>query len=186
MRRLFDSDVTLVRQLQKNDQQAFELIFDKYRKKLYYFTLGYLHSQAETEEIIQNVFLSLWENRDMLNEVYSLQNFLYKVTVNHIYNYLKHELVRKKYADQISGQNHEDNNSEESILMNDLQHAIDSLVDELPLQQQVIYKLSRHDGLTHAEIAHNLGLSIRSVENQIYRALKFIRGKLRQESLINE
>jgi RNA polymerase sigma-70 factor (ECF subfamily) len=186
MKRLFDSDVTLVRQLQKNDKQAFELIFNKYRRKLYFFTLGYLHSQAETEEIIQNVFLSLWENRDMLNESYSLQNFLYKVTVNHIFNHLKHELVRKKYADRFSDQFIEDNNSEESILMNDLQQVIDSLVEELPMQQQVIFKLSRHDGLSHSEIANNLGLSIRSVENQIYRALKFIRGKLRQESLINE
>ena len=186
MKRFLNNDAILIRRLKKEDKQAFEIIFNQYRQKLYYFTLGYLHSQAEAEEIIQNVFISLWENRDILSEVYPIRSFLYKVTVNHIYNYFRHELIRQKYADHIAIQQGTDNSSEENILLNDLQHVIDSLVDELPLQQQVIYKLSRHDGLTHAEIASHLGLSIRSVENQIYRALKFIRGKLKQESLINE
>lgn len=176
----------LIRRLRKDDKKAFELVFKQYREKLYYFAVGYLHSQAEAEEIIQNVFVSLWENRDMLNENYPIRSFLYKVTVNHIYNYFKHELIKQKYADHISIQTGDDNNTEESLFMDDLQYLIDSLVDELPSRQQAIYKLSRHDGLSHAEIASNLGISIRSVENQIYRALKFIRGKLKQESLLHE
>ncbi|HEX2395446.1 MAG TPA: RNA polymerase sigma-70 factor, partial [Bacteroidales bacterium] len=175
-----------VRRLKKNDKKAFELIFNKYKEKLYYYSLSYLQSAAEAEEIIQSTFVSLWENRELLNEEYCLKNFLYKITVNHVYNHLKHRLVMQKYADQVNLKSAEDNNSEESILVNDLQHHIDSLIEELPRQQQVIYKLSRHNGLSNAEIASNLGISIRSVENQIYRALKFIRGKLRQESIINE
>ena len=60
-----------------------------------------MHSQAESEEIIQNVFVSLWENRDMLNDAFPIQNYLYKVTVNHIYNYFKHQLVRRRYVENM-------------------------------------------------------------------------------------
>ncbi len=179
-------DSILVRRLKKNDKKAFELIFHRYKEKLYYYALSYLRSAAEAEETIQIVFVSLWENRALLNEEYCLNSYLYRITVNHIYNQIKHKLVRQKYMDQVNLQPLEDNDSEESILFNDLQQVIDSLIKELPRQQQLIYKLSRNSGLSHAEIANNLGISIRSVENQIYRALKFIREKLRQESIISE
>lgn len=181
-----DSDEYLVRRLKNDDKKAFELIFRKYREKLYYFTLAYLRSASDSEEIVQNVFISLWENRSLLNEEYCLKSFIYKVTVNQIYNHFKHRLVKQKFADHVTRQSLVDNHSEESILLNDLQHHIDTIIEELPHQQQLIYKLSRHNGLSNAEIANNLRISIRSVENQIYRALRFIRGKLRQESFINE
>lgn len=123
----------------------------------------------------------------MLNEAYLLQNYLYKVTVNHIYNYFKHQSVRQKYAEHIAiEQPIEDHNAEQSILANDLEEIVDAFVGELPLKQQLIYRLSRREGLCHAEIAQQLGLSVRSVENQIYRALLYIRQKLREESLLIE
>jgi len=185
--RFLNSDAALVKRLRKNDKQAFELIFNKFRDKLYYFTFGYLHSQAETEEIIQNVFVSLWENRDMLKEVYPIQNYLYKVTVNHIYNYFKHQSVRQKYAEHIAFELPiEDHHTEQNIKANDLEEIVDTFVEELPLKQQLIYRLSRREGLCHTEIAQQLGLSVRSVENQIYRALVYIRQKLREESLLIE
>ncbi len=186
-RRLLNSDTDLVQRLKNNDRPAFELIFNKYSKKLYYFTLGYLHSQAESEEIIQNVFVSLWENRDMLSEAFPIQSYLYKVTVNHIYNYFKHRLVRRRYLeDMIVEGTDEDQEAMQSILSNDLEEVVYKIVGELPQRQQLIFRLSRLDGLCHAEIAKRLGISIRSVENQIYRALKYIREKLNKESILAE
>ncbi len=185
--RFSNSDVSLVRRLKENDKPAFELIFNKFSKKLYYFTLNYVHSQAETEEIIQNVFVALWENRDMLNESFPIQSYLYKVTINHIYNYFKHQLVRRRYAENmILEGTDEDKEAAQGILTNDLGEIVDKIIGELPLRQQVIYRLSRTEGLCHAEIAMRLGLSVRSVENQIYRALKYIREKLNRESILTE
>jgi RNA polymerase sigma-70 factor (ECF subfamily) len=182
-----NSDVSLVRRLKENDKPAFELIFNKFNKKLYYFTLSYVHSKAETEEIIQNVFIALWENRDMLNEAFPLQNYLYKVTINHIYNYYKHQLVRRRYFEKmILERNDEDQEPVQGILANDLGEIMNRIIGELPVRQRIIFRLSRTDGLCHAEIAHKLGLSVRSVENQIYRALKYIREKLSKESILTE
>jgi RNA polymerase sigma-70 factor, ECF subfamily len=182
-----NSDVSIVRRLKENDEAAFELIFNKFSKKLYYFTLSYVHSQTETEEIIQNVFVSLWENRDMLSEAFPIQNYLYKVTINHVYNYFKHQLVRRRYFEKmiIEGKD-EDHEAMQGILTNDLGEIMNKIIGELPLRQQVIFRLSRAEGLCHAEIAKQLGLSVRSVENQIYRSLKYIRGKLNKESILTE
>jgi RNA polymerase sigma-70 factor (ECF subfamily) len=177
----------LVRRLRKGDKQAFELIFNRYKEQLYFFTQGYLHSSTDSEEIIQNVFLSLWESRDSLKEELSLKSFLYKITVNNIYNYLKHKAIEHKYLEYISVQEIKlEDNSEESIIYNDLKKNIDQLINDLPSKQQLIFKLSRKEGLSHNEIAVRLGLSVRSVENQLYRALKHIREKLKNEYQIAE
>ncbi len=184
-RRLLHSEVHLIRRIRESDKLAFELIFNLYKKKLYYFANSYLHSSAESEEILQNVFISLWENRETLKEELSLQNYLYKATVNHVYNYFKHKMVRQKYVDNLLMQELlEDDHSQQSILYNDLKDIIDNLIGDLPSRQQLIFKLSRQEGLSHNEIARHLGLSVRSVENQIYRALIYIKENLNKEHLI--
>ncbi|HLO61224.1 MAG TPA: RNA polymerase sigma-70 factor [Bacteroidales bacterium] len=186
-RRFSNSDETLIRRLQESDKEAFELVFNQFKEKLYYFAFGYLHSSSESEEIIQNVFVALWENRDLLNDAYPIRHYLYRITVNHIYNFFKHQSVKQRYAEHlVFEQSIEDDYDEQLLMANDLEEIVDTLVEELPVRQQLIYRLSRKEGLCHAEIADQLGLSIRSVENQIYRALKYIREKLRQESLIAE
>ncbi len=181
-KKFLNSEAFLIRRLQKGDKQAFELIFNAYKEKLYYFSLSYLHSSIETEEIIQNVFISLWENRQDIKEHGALKSFLYKITVNHIYNFFKHQAVHHKYMNHVSLMNAiEDDHSQQTIFYNDLKEIIDTLINDLPIRQQMIFKLSRHEGLSHTEIAHRLGLSVRSVENQIYRAIKYIKENLGEE-----
>jgi RNA polymerase sigma-70 factor, ECF subfamily len=186
-RKFLNSEAFLIRRLRKGDKQAFELIFNEYKEKLYYFSLGYLHSAPETEEVIQNVFISLWENRDDLKEEATLKNFLYKMTVNQIFNYFKHQAVRQKYLNHVSlMQSLEDDHSQQSIFYNDLKEIIDNLIEDMPIRQQVIFKLSRQEGLSHNEIAVRLGLSVRSVENQIYRAIKYIKENLGEEYIFTQ
>lgn len=181
-KKLPNSEAFLVGRLQQGDKEAFELIFNEYKEKLYYFSLSYLHSSSETEEVIQNVFISLWENRQLVKDQGTLKSFLYKITVNLIYNYFKHQAVHQKYLNHISFMNMlEDDHSQQTIFYNDLKDIIDALIENLPLRQQLIFKLSRHVGLSHSEIASRLGLSLRSVENQIYRAIKYIKENLGEE-----
>jgi len=182
IKRFFNSDQNLIRRLRKGDKIAFELIYNKFKEKLYYFTLRYIHTAIDSEEIIQNVFVSLWENRDALKEGHSLSSYLYKITINQIYNHLKHRAVRQKYFEQISRmETQEADDSQQHIYHMDLQGVIGKLMESMPEKQQFIFRLSRQDGLSNNEIAQRLGLSVRSVENQIYRAVKFIKSKLRHE-----
>lgn len=177
------SDLSLVVSLKHGDKKAFEAIFNKYKSKLYFYALGYLQSKEEAEEVVQNAFVSLWEYRQMLNELLSIKNFLYKCVINHIYNHLKHEAVHKKFLTYtLSVHDEADDQLEEDVLFNDLQRNLTSLIEYLPPQQQIIFKMSRIEGLPHSEIAQKLGLSIRSVENQVYRALKFLKENLKAAS----
>ena len=180
-------DLYLIRKLRKGDKEAFELIFNKYKEKLYFFALGYLHSSSESEEVIQHVFVSLWENRNTLIEVLSLKDYLYKAVINKVYNYFKHQAVRQKYLNHmLTHESLEDDHSQQSIYFNDLKGTVDNLIAVLPERQQQIFKLSQQDGLANNEIAARLGLSVRSVENQIYRALKFIKENLNKEYYLSE
>jgi RNA polymerase sigma-70 factor, ECF subfamily len=182
-----DDDQSLIRKLRKGDKEAFELIFNKYKEKLYFFALGYLHSSSEAEEVIQRVFICLWENRRTLIEALSLKDYLYKAVINKVYNYFKHLAVRQKYLDHIATQELlEDDNSQQSIYFNDLKGTLDDLIERLPARQQQIFKLNQQDGLSHHEIAARLGLSVRSVENQIYRAMKYIKENLSKEYFLSE
>lgn len=157
--------------------RAFEVIFNKYSKKIYFFVLGYLKSHEETEEIVQSSFLSLWENRFRLDESSSLKNYLYTIAVNKVFNFLKREVLSKKYLESIN-EIDEENPTEKEIYFNEFNAKLETILNRLPEQQRQIFILSRFDNLSNKEIAKKLQLSVRTVENQIYRALKIIKKKL--------
>jgi RNA polymerase sigma-70 factor (ECF subfamily) len=182
-----NDDRCLILEIRKGDKKAFELIFNRYNEKLYFFALGYLHSSTEAEEVIQQVFVSLWENRSTLIEVFTLKDYLYKAVINKIYNYFKHQAVRLRYQNHmVTQESLEDDHSQQSIYFNDLKGTLENLIEELPTRQQQIFKLNQQEGLSPLEIANCLGLSVRSVENQIYRAMKYIKKNLSKEYYLSE
>jgi len=169
-------------ELRNDSQTAFAELFNRYKKKLYYFALSYLNDSAEAEEVVQSVFVRLWENRSTLDETMSIKNFIYKSTVNACYNFLKKKAVRNRYLEnELVAFNEAENRSYDEIFYKDLKRQIDNIISSLPSQQQQIFQLSRFEGLSHADIADKLNLSIRTVENQIYRALKVIKDNLKVE-----
>lgn len=169
-------------ELKNDNQDAFEELFNKYKKKLYYFALSYLDDNIEAEEVVQSVFVKLWESRATLNETMSVKNFIYKSTVNACYNFLKKKAVRNRFIEHemISFDENKDRSYDE-IYYHDLKRQIDNIIASLPPQQQQIFQLSRFAGLSHADIAARLNISTRTVENQIYRALKIIKDNLKVE-----
>jgi len=155
---------------------AFKKIYDAFCKPLYSFALSYMKDSFDAEEIVQDVFLKLWEKRDEVDELKSFKSYLYRITVNKIFNELKHRIVKRKYdqhllnIDQVN-----DETPESSIQLQELNKKLEHLLSKLPEQQRNIFIMSRWQGLSNAEIAQNLSLSTRTVENQIYRATKFIK-----------
>jgi RNA polymerase sigma-70 factor (ECF subfamily) len=174
------SDNLLVTRIRCNDKDAFKTLYDRYNKKIYFFSLRYLSNNIEAEELVQSVFINVWEHRESLDANISVKNYIYKAAVNYIYNYLKKKAIRARFVEsEIKKGEIHSNLTYEQVFYHDLERSISAIVEALPSQQKKIFQLSRYEGLTHKEIAKKLDLSERTVENQIFRSLKKIRNILK-------
>ena len=174
------SDNLLAIRIRDDNKDAFKSLYDRYSRKLYYFSLKYLCNNDEAEELVQSVFINIWEHRGSLNESMSVKNYIYRSAVNYIYNYIKKKAVRMRFIEsEIQKGETLSNHTYEQVFFHDLERSVNAIVGTLPSQQQKIFQLSRYEGLTHEEIAKKLDLSVRTVENQVFRALKVIRNKLK-------
>ncbi|NJK96630.1 MAG: sigma-70 family RNA polymerase sigma factor [Bacteroidales bacterium] len=125
------------------------------------------------------MFVKTWETRAAIQDNLSLKSYLYKITVNHIYNYFKYKKVRS--GNLAEGPEEHDNTTLENIYFNSLQESVNILIEKLPEQRKIIFRLSRHEGLPYEEIAARLQISVRTVENQVYKALKYLRKNLKND-----
>jgi RNA polymerase sigma-70 factor (ECF subfamily) len=175
-------DSILTFRLRNGSLEAFEKLYHRYKNKLYLFSLKYLDDNVDAEETVQIVFISLWENRNNLDEKRSVKSFLYKATVNHVYNIFKKRAVHLRYVNQeLLKPEKSVNQTYEQIYTTELEKKIEIIIKTLPEKQQRIMNLSRFDGFTNEEIAKKLDLSIRTVENQLFRATKILKEHLKEE-----
>jgi len=168
------SDEELILLIQQDDNLAFEALYDRYWKKLYYQAARKTNSLEDAQEIVQNIFASLWLRRHQLRIESNLASYLavavkYKV-FKHLAQQYKQEAFRHE-ADWVDF----DNSTEDWLQFEELRVRLDQLVSELPEKCQLIFKLSREEGLTYKQIAENLNISVKTVETQLSRALKKIR-----------
>lgn len=172
-------DSLLISEIRDGSVEAFEILYNRYKKKLYYFSYQYIKNHSDTEELLQTVFLSLWEHRQSLDDSLSIRNYIYRSAFNQIYDRLRKRLVHNKYLEyQIHNTEPEYNHSPNNLYYEDLKNSIDTIVDKLPAHQKNIFLMSRYENMSHKEIAEKLNLSVRTVETQIYRVLIKIRKKL--------
>ncbi len=177
-------DRLLVMKMKKGDMKAFQELFVTYGERLYEFSFSYLKDSFVAEEIVQDVFLRIWEMREDIDEDRSFKSFIYQMTVNKVFNYMKHQVVRQKYEKYVLNSNLSfDDSPDTQLQLSELDERIRSLLLKIPEQQRNVFKMSRMGGMSNPEIAGKLNLSIRTVENQIYRTTKFLKEHLKGEYL---
>ena len=165
--------------LKQYDDQAFEQLFKAHYKALHAYANMILKDLELAEELVQNLFLRFWEKRELLNVQTSIKAYLYKCIYNDSLNYLKHERVKEKYQD--FAQHAMEQLSESAaakVEMTELKQQLSIALNELPEQCRTIFQLSRFEELKYREIAEQLGISIKTVENQMGKALRILRVKL--------
>ena len=182
------TDKLLIINVKKGDLEAFHLLYSKYRNKVFFFSWSYLKSKDKAEDIVQDVFARVWEKRDHLDERFSLNNYIFTITRNIVLNQirgLKYDIVyRKNYLSRSTGSEYHENSTLDSVIFNDLIYFMKNEIEKLPPGMKRIYKLSRLQFLSNEEIACSQNLSIRTVENQIYRAVSKLKNKLIEESTV--
>lgn len=178
-------DRLLVEQIKDGSKDAFRLLYDRYGIKIYRFALSYLKSGLDAEELVQEVFLKLWDKRKSLNSLLNIRAFLYKVAVNTIYDFIRRKNVEQAFLNFAEGKTTLTDETWQEIIFNDMIAQMNSLMMQMPEQRRKIFKMSKENGLSNDEIADVLGLSKRTVENQIYRATAFLKENLQIDSSLS-
>jgi RNA polymerase sigma-70 factor (ECF subfamily) len=164
--------------IQQGDKEAFESLFRTSYSTLCNFANNYLSSNNHSEDIVQEVFIKLWEKRNEIQIEQSVDAYLFQAVKNNCLNELKHDKVKSKHRMHVF---HTESEFEETDHMeaDELKDLIQEKIQSLPEKRRKIFKLSREEGMKYAEIAEQLNVSIKTVETQMSLALKYLRGNLK-------
>lgn len=161
------------------DEAAFKTLFNEHYKGMYSYACVILKDEMEAEEIVQNVFVRVWEKKNSIQIETSLKAYLYRMVYNDCMNLVKHKAVVLKFQkEKTYAMKNERDNAEDKIASAQLNEKLSSALRELPEQCRTIFQLSRFEELKYREIAGQLGISEKTVENQMGKALKLLRMKL--------
>ncbi len=172
---LFD-EAAITALLKAGDMAAYEAIYNEFWPRLYGYVYNRLKNKEVAEEIIQEVFFSLWMKRATLELTHSLSAYLHTAVKYQLFNYLKADHVRRNYVSQVVDKGAlTDNSNEENIAASDLKNTMEKEISRLPEKCQQVFRMSRQEHLSVQDIATSLNISHKTVENHLTKALRQLR-----------
>jgi RNA polymerase sigma-70 factor, ECF subfamily len=165
----------------KSEMDAFKHVFNSCFESLCQYACTIVKDMDEAEDIVQSVFLKIWEKRANL-EIREIRSYLFKAVYHRCINELEHKTVRQHHMDyetKDSGQFVQ----QPEVFPSELEENIKIAINALPDQCRLIFMMSRYEELRYSEIAEKLGLSVNTIENQISKALKILRAKLKDNMI---
>lgn len=175
-----NEDIQLLRRLNESDTEAFAAIYQKYWKKLFDSCYKRIYFREESEEIVQELFVNLWEKRESLTITVSLEAYFFGALRYAVFNWIRSQKVRDSYFDALL--NHSEislNDIEDGLYYEELSGAWERSIEELPDKLRLVYQLSRKENLTYKEISIQLNTPLDTVEKRLGRAMKIIRDNLK-------
>jgi RNA polymerase sigma-70 factor (family 1) len=177
----WQDDKLLLEKFQKGDSEAFARLYELYAPFLVNFASSKIYSLELARDIIQDVFVSLWENRATLQITTNLKSFLFSAVRYKIIDHIRKNYTRSEYAEMMKRLTFDVHvNLQKQLEDKDLLDHINQSVEKMPERVKEIYKLSRNDNKSISEIASSLNLSEQTIKNQLTTALKFLRKEFPQ------
>lgn len=174
----------LLQLLRDDDEKGLRLIFDQYHKYLVVTAYNVLKDDARAKDLVQDVLFDLWKKRDELKLVGSLKSYLRRAVVNRCIDDLRSK-KRLGQTEEITDFNQPSElaSAQEKLEGADLQTVINQAIDSLPERCRAVFALSRFEELSHKEISEKLGISTKTIENQMTKALKILRAAVERSGL---
>ncbi|RIH66904.1 RNA polymerase sigma-70 factor [Mariniphaga sediminis] len=169
------TEKALYKALKSGQPEAFNALYYKYHKKLFAFIYKFLKNWHDTEDLVQKVFVIIWEKKENIDLNKSFNNYIFIIARNEVYDFLKKKALMD-YCDDYALSNIKQ--TEEGIETKRIVETIYSLIKKLPERRRQIFLLNRDHGLTYKQIAVRLNISENTVDTQIRNALNFLRGEL--------
>ena len=166
----------LLKQVSEGDEHAFGILFHHHWDHIYTVAFSITRSAALSEDLVQDIFLKIWLNRDHLTSVEQFDNYLFIVARNAIYTSLRRDGIRESFLRSLTEASGTTGRTpEEELLAKESGRLIHEAFLQLSPQQQAVYRLSREGGLKYEQIAEQLGISKSTVRNHMVKALQYIR-----------
>ena len=160
-------------------KSEFEELFRTHYSNLCAYANKYVEDIDASEELVQEVFFKLWNKREDIEITSSMQSYLYRAVRNSSLNLIKHIKIREEYKEHNEREmTYSESNFDDDVVATELEEKIRNTIDELPKERKKIFIMSRYDGYKYREIAEKLGISIKTVENQMGKAIKYMRENL--------
>lgn len=170
-------DAELVRRIRAGDERALEAVFRAYYAGMASFVQRFVRSPDVAEELVQDIFFKLWSKREQLSDIESFRTYLYRAARNQALNWLRRQKLERRWQEEHGGEDDAPTPhlADEEASEQEVAAAVQEAIQRLPPRCREVFLLSRDGGLTYAEIARTLDISVKTVETQMGRALKALR-----------
>lgn len=173
----YDDQFCLLK-MREGEEKFFNLLFERYRNRLFIFLLKITKSKEAAEEIVLDVFLKLWQGKEVVSEIENLEGFLYRVAYHKAVDFFRaakrSPAIQKEIWDRLSVVASYDT-ADERLFKKELEGVLKTAIHQLPQQRQKVYYLRNIEGLSYSDIAHKLNLSHHTVRNHLAASVEFIR-----------
>lgn len=169
-----------VSRLRNDDKKAFDELYHFYYPKLYAFAKSFLKVEDDINDILQEVFIKLWDNRHKIKDVETFNAWLFSIAKNTIVTYFREKIKNQDFETRVKKMA-----TGEGLVFNDnleykdLKEKVDQIIEKLPEKRRMIFRLSREEGLSNRDIAQKLEISIKTVEDHMLYAIRYLRERLK-------
>ncbi|MCF6297083.1 MAG: RNA polymerase sigma-70 factor [Flavobacteriaceae bacterium] len=178
------NDLEAVKAIKNGNKMAFKHLFDRYYNRLVAYIVTYTHDHDQSEEIVQQAFINLWEDRNKLSIEKSPRNYLYAIAYNRFVDSFKKAKRREQLLDDLWEKSLRDRIVEDNEQLEKRIEKIKQIINSLPPKCRKVIQLNKREGLKYTEIAEQMGITVKTVESQMRIAFKKIREGFKKNSII--
>jgi len=179
MEKQVSEDFQCLTALVAGDRKAFRVIYDKYHSALYGYAMWLSKDHHEAEELVQSVFVTIWESRQQIDPEKAFRTYLFNIVRNRFYDMLRKRNTERYYVDYILQQDEVDTDDiQQQMEDTELRDILEMLLQQVPERRLMIFRLSRDENLSYKQIAEQLQISENTVDTQIRNVLNFLRKEL--------